>query len=91
MTGKNIYKDVLLGSLSKILGEKDLFNDEKKLAEVIAKKNIPYEMVKLIVAQLPFLNENVDHEYFQKKVNSLDKEYWEKIEANLANEIIDEF
>ena len=50
LTGKNIYKDVILGSLSKILGEKDLLNDEKRLAEVIAKKNIPYEMVKIIVA-----------------------------------------
>ena len=61
LTGKNLYKDVILGSLPKILGEKDILNDEKKLAELIAKKNIPYEMVKVIVAQLPFLNENVDH------------------------------
>lgn len=41
LTGKNLYKEVILGSLAKILGEKDLLNDEKRLAEVIAKKKIP--------------------------------------------------
>lgn len=64
LTGKNLYKDAVFGSFGKILGEKDLLNDEKKLAEVIAKKNIPYDIVKMIVAQVPFLNENLDHQYF---------------------------
>ena len=50
LKNKELVVDSISYLLPKILGEKDLLNDEKKLAEVIAKKNIPYEMVKIIVA-----------------------------------------
>lgn len=71
--------DQLRSDMPKTTSQKDLYK---------AYNNLPYQKVLEIVQSIPSINECLDKNQFQKKVNKLASEQRNKIEMDIAEDIL---
>ena len=85
------WDEVIMGSI------REIKNDEKRRGASTTgvasedRKKQPYKEVQRIVSSIPSLNNCIDKQFFQRKVNKLNPDEHHQIETNIANEIIKDY